>query len=60
MRVYGQISCATREFPTSKSLNIHLHACHSRVAEQIYWVTRKSHARSEQICRATHELHMSA
>ena len=59
MRISGQISCATCEFPTSKSLNIHLQACHSRVTEQIYRVTHKLHVRSEQICRATRELHMS-
>ena len=34
--------------------------CHSRVARQIYRVTRKLHVRSEQICLATRMLHASA
>ena len=58
-RVSGQISRATHEIYVSKSLNIHLHVCHSRVAEQIYWATCKLHTRSEQICWAACELHAS-
>ena len=38
---------------------IHTVKCHSRVAEQIHWITCKLHARSEQICRANRELHWS-
>ena len=36
-----------------------MHACHSRVATQIYQVTHELHARSEQFCRATRKLHVS-
>ena len=44
----------------SKLLKYTLNVCHSRVAQQIYRVTREFHARSEQICRATRVLHVSA
>ena len=47
-------------FTQANHYNIHLHACHSRVTEQIYWDTRELHSRSGQICQATRELHASA
>ena len=58
-RFSGQISCATCKLHMSKLLNIRLHACHSRVTQQIYRVTRMLHVRFEHICRATCELHVS-
>ena len=40
-------------------IKIYIYTRHSRVARQIYWVTHELHARCEQICRATRELHAS-
>ena len=55
----GQISHATCKFHASNHLHIHLRMCHSRVTQQIYWVTSELHARSEQIYQATRVLHVS-
>ena len=39
--------------------NIHLYTCHSRVTQQIYWVSHELHAMCEQICLANREMHTS-
>ena len=53
MQVSGQISRACHSQVTCEQIikiYINLHVCHSRVAEQIYQVTRELRTRSEQIC----------